>query len=133
MGERSENNHYICGDRRQEICKHSQTLAHIPSLQTLKAMQLMSVKLTGKEEQGTRWGVPIKLFHKEGADMKNRLCCEVLQSDNLQTCTEHLGPYSLGQSKGYTLVARCPLNWSICLKMRHLPYRDSWSQNAVIC
>lgn len=105
------------------------------SLQTLKAMQLMSVTLTGKEQQGTRIkvGCANKTLLQEGAGMKNRLYCGDLQSDNLQTETECLGSYSLGHCKGYSFTARCPLNWSRCLKVRDLPYRDSWRQNAVIC
>lgn len=56
--------------------------------------------------------------------MKTRLYCEDLQSDNLQTETECLGSYSLGHCKGYSFTARCPLNWSRCLKVRDLPYRQ---------
>lgn len=83
VGESSEN--HLCGDRRPMHLKGKSGASIGPhALPILKAMQLMSAKLSGKEEGGKRWGVLVKLSHKEGAGMRNRLCCTALQSDNLQ-------------------------------------------------
>lgn len=58
----AENNHWLCGDRglrhfkgKRDVNVHKLSLcAHTLSLQTLKAMQLMSGKFTREEEQGAR-------------------------------------------------------------------------------